>query len=234
MYIFPDRVYNVRVDFKVGDSLVSPTSASYEVVDSTSTIVPSTPLAITPGETGAWVTVSGADNQLGFNQPFSQRRIEVTFIFGGMEFVAYTTYYVVPDLFIDFTPASVKSMFGLSDVEISDSEIDFYSSYVDLARGPNSEALLEAIANNDPNVNQLILYTTMFNLLPSIRFRAVTSIQSDTSKMSRALDKNSFAPIQDFITTRYNYYVGLVLMPTTTYSPALLVTDTPTDPITGS
>lgn len=238
MYVFPGKALNALVQFKLGDDPASPSLAAYVVSDGTTDIVPSTPITVNPGETEAWINIPGSANTLLPDEKYKQLRIEVSYVIDGLSFDNYLSYFVVPDLFLDYGIRQVRTLFGSSDIELNDSDIDFYRSYIDLSNSAIGDDFLAALLGTEPQrklaAKQLVFWYTMQTLLPSVRMNMLKSVESETSKMTRMATSTNFDAIADLIKERYALYLSLISASGTTSSPAFIVLDAPVDAITGA
>lgn len=238
MYVFPGKPLNVLVEFKLGDDPASPSIAAYTVSDGAGEVVASTPITIAPDATSAWVTVPAIAHTLAPTDKYKQHRLEISYSIDGLVFDNYISYFIVPDLFLDYGINNVRTLFGSTQLDLSDENIDFYRSYIDLVSGPLGDALFAALNGVDMEkklaAKQLIFWYTMHNLIPSVRLNMLKSVESETSKMTRMGNTVNFDMLADLINDKYALYASLVSATTATTEPTLLVLDAPTDAITGA
>lgn len=238
MYVFPGKSLNVLVEFKLGEDPASPSLAAYRVVDSDGVVVESTPITIPAGETQVWITIDGDAHTLDPLLPYEQHRLEISYVINGLSFDNYMSYFVVPDLFLDYGIRNVRTLFGSTTMDLSDEHIDFYRSYIDLTSGPLAEAMVAALNGTDMQrklaAKQLIFWHTMQTILPAVRMNMLKSVESETSKMTRMSNVSNFDALIDMIKNKYALYASLVAATTATTAPTLIVLDAPTDAITGA
>ncbi len=237
MYVFPGKPLNVLIEFKLGDDPASPSNAAYVVSDGDGIISGPTTITLDPGKTSTWIAVPAIIHELDATEKYAQHRLEISYVIDGLSFDNYISYFVVPDLFLDYGIRNVRTLFGSSEMDISDENIDFYRSYIDIASGPLGDALFEALNGTDMQrklaAKQLIFWHTMQIIVPSIRLNMLKTVESETSKMTRMGTATNFDDLIDMIKDKYALYASLVAATSTSTAPTLLVLDAPTDAITG-
>lgn len=237
MYVFPGKSLNVLVEFKLGDDPASPSLAAYTVSDGNGEIVSSTAIPVEANATSAWVTIPANTHVLDDGEKYRQHRLDISYTINGLVFDNYFSYFVVPDLFLDYGIRNVHTLFGSSNLDLSDENIDFYRSYIDLASGPLGDALVESLNGDDMQrklaAKQLIFWHTMQIVLPALRLNMLKSVESETSKMTRMGTSTNFEALADLIKDKYALYSSLVAATGATTAPTFLLVDAPTDVITG-
>ena len=238
MYVFPGKSLNVLVEFKLGEDPASPSLAAYKVVDADGEVVGSTPITIPQGATQVWVTIDASAHTLDPSLAYNQHRLEISYVINGLSFDNYMSYFVVPDLFLDYGIRNVRTLFGSTTMDLSDENIDFYRSYIDLTSGALADAMVEALNGSDMQrklaAKQLIFWHTMQTILPAVRMNMLKSVESETSKMTRMSNSSNFDTLITMIKDKYALYASLVAATTATSAPTLIVLDAPTDAITGA
>lgn len=236
MYVFPGKPLNVLIKFTVGGDPASPTLAAFRVVDADGEVYALTPITIPSGATEVWVSIPDTAHSLAPGEKYHQNRIEVTYTVNGLIFEEHMVYFVVPDLFLDFSARNARLVLGMSEEEFRESDVDFYRAYIDLASGDVSEAFLDALDNSDTSLRiaarQLIFWHTLWLMLPGLRMNTLKTVESETSKMTRMATSTNFDQLAALIRERYNLYLNLINTNVAT-APVLLVLDAPTDAITG-
>lgn len=237
MYTFPGESFNVRVQFKAGEDPASPDLAAYEVHDMSGLVQSSTPIDVTQDATEVWITVPQSVHTLGTDEYFKHLRITVTYTTNGLTFKQYYSYYVVPDLFLNFNDKLAYASLGVVAEDAVNVSFDYYRAYIDLITGALGERFAEALFGDDltmqNNARQLIFYQTLLTVFPQVRIGMLKSIQSETSRVERMSSERSFSTVERFIKDNYDLYYSLIRASGTPTNMTFLVLDTPTDAITG-
>lgn len=237
MYVFPGKALNVLVEFKLGEDPASPTLATYRVVDSDGVVVATTNITVPSQATQVWISVGANNHTLTSPLPYKQHRLEISYTISGMVFDNYMSYFVIPDLFLDYSIHNVRTLFGATPMDLPEENVDFYRAYIDLTSGPLADAMVESLNGTDDTrkaaAKQLIFWQTMRDLLPSIRMNMLKTVESETSKMTRMGNTTNFDVLIAMISEKWDYYKHLVNASVPEGALTLLVLGTPTDAITG-
>lgn len=238
MYVFPGKTLNLKVEFTLGEDPASPEVAAYVVRDQTGEVQSATPIDVIDGDTDAWLSVPASIHVLTPGEKYRQHRIDVSYTVANMAIDRSYSYYVVPDLFLAHTANELRTVLGVSPLEIPNNQVEFYRAYIDLSAGRDGDAFIEALTGNDIDLKfaaqQLIFWHTAQLLLPSVRMQSLKSIESETSKMTRMATSTNVGALEDLVAERYLYYLSLIQVSGNASAPTFFIVDSPTDPVTGA
>ena len=238
MYVFPGKALNVNIEFVLGDDPASPTVAAYVVRDQAGEVQSSTPITVPTDATDVWVTIPSSIHTLLADEKFKQHRIDVAYTVNNMPIDLSYTYYIVPDLFLSHTANELRTILGVSPLEIPNNQVEFYRAYIDLAAGRDGDAFFAALTGNDLDLKfaaqQLIFWHTAQLLLPSVRMQSLKSVESETSKITKMATSTNISALEDLVSNRYLYYLSLIQASGNTSPPTFFIVDSPVDPITGA
>lgn len=237
MYVFPGKALNLKLEFLLGDDPASPSAAAYIVRDQSGEVVPSTPIALGQGETEAWISIDGDVHSLTPEERFRQHRVDVTYTVNGLVFEFSKSYYIVPDLFLAHTADELRNILGVSLTEVSNTQVEFYRAYIDIAAGRDGDDFFNALQGDDFNLKfaaqQLIFWHTAQLVMPSVRMQSFKTVESETSKITKLATSTNIVALEDMIAERYAYYLSLIQSSSSYTPPTIFMVDNPTDPITG-
>lgn len=238
MYVFPGKALNVKIDFVLGDDPASPTIAAYVVRDQAGEVQASTPITVAEGDTEAWITIPASIHSLAPDEKYRQHRIDVSYTVANLPLDLTYSYFIVPDLFLTHTANELRTVLGVSPLEIPNNQVEFYRAYIDLSSGRDGDNFIAALTGNDLDLKfaaqQLIFWHTAQLLLPSVRMQALKSVESETSKITRMATSTNVTALEDLVSDRYLYYLSLIQSSGNTPAPTFFIVDSPTDPITGA
>lgn len=237
MYVFPGKALNVKLEFLLGDDPASPDVAAYVVRDQSGEVQASTPIAVPNDETEVWISIPASIHELAPDEKYRQHRIDVSYTVANMPFDMSYSYYIVPDLFLAHTANELRTVLGVSPLEIPNNQVEFYRAYIDLSAGKDGDSFIAALTGNDLDLKfaaqQLIFWHTAQLLLPSVRMQSLKSIESETSKLTRMATSTNVGALEELVADRYLYYLSLIQASGNSNPPTFFIVDSPTDPITG-
>ena len=237
MYVFPGKALTVKIDFLLGDDPASPTTAAYVVRDQSGEVQGATPINLHEGDTEAWITVPSSVHTLAPGEKYRQHRIDVSYIVANMELNSSYSYFIVPDLFLSHTANELRTVLGVSPLEITNNQVEFYRAYIDLSSGRDGDSFIAALTGSDLDLKfaaqQLIFWHTAQLLLPSVRMQSLKSVESETSKMTRMATATNIGALEDLVNDRYLYYLSLIQSSGNIPAPTFFIVDSPSDPVVG-
>lgn len=238
MYVFPGKTLNVKIEFTLGEDPASPDVAAYVVRDQSGEVLPATPVTVADGDTDAWLSVPASIHTLSNGEKYRQHRIDVSYTVANMALDQSYSYYVVPDLFLAHTANELRTVLGVSPLEIPNNQVEFYRAYIDLSAGKYGDAFIAALNGSNIDLKfaaqQLIFWHTAQLLLPSVRMQSLKSIESETSKLTRMATSTNVGALEELVAERYLYYLSLIQVSGNSNPPTFFIVDSPVDAITGA
>lgn len=182
---------SIEVSFVQDGETVIPDigSVSYTVRDNTGgAVAGQTDLSVstTSDTTAISVLVPQAVNVKAL--AFEMRYITTTYLLNGQTEYVETTYRLVDRIPLAIDANSVRSLIGLQDNELPDSDIDLPMAYYLVANDVGRDVLDAALITGTSiaySANRAIAARALLELLPSLQLRANASEKSQTASASR-------------------------------------------------
>jgi hypothetical protein len=170
--------------------------------------------------------------------PFETRTLVVTYKVNGGTRTQTVQYRLIDMIPMSVNEDSVRSLIGMSRVELPNKDIDLYMAYVGVCEDVDKAVVDAALVAGDSTqlaVNRMLVCRSLMEVLPGIQLRVIQESKSNTAQLSR-FSKIDFDALTSWIQDLY-YVALLILVPDPTggsNAPMILVTTPSPDPITGT
>lgn len=228
----------LRVDFNgpLGTLSADVSSVSWRLFNTAGVqIGNTTSVANAAGVGSVSIEVLATNHTIDAARRFEKRTLVTTWKSGGKSYADRTTYRVIPLLNHSVTADDVRTLLGLNEDELQDTEIDITAAYFRFEEDATQAALETALASgtmSEVRANRGIAADAALAIIPSMPIRTTQTQANGELRSERFRTPPDFSALEATIRNQRSEALTAVAS-TETIVPSLLVLTSPTDVITG-
>lgn len=230
MYAFANRDVSVGVKFTINGDYTIPDAGSvtYTVYDKTGTAYADLTNQDGPSGTTGSILVPAAKNVV--TDDIEYRWVIVNWQSDGTAYQDTYAYKLIPFIPLDVPANRVRSLLGVNQTEVLDTEVDPIEVYF-LSDSTVKTALSEG-GMNAWIANEILAHETALSLIPSLQLRVAQSVKTQNAEFSR-LGTIDFQALEGHLINQIAS-LNAKLTGVEEVTPVFAVASTQTDPVTNS
>lgn len=242
-YRVTGREVAITAKFVVDGDYITPDASSvkytlYRADGSADPVYTNITAAVTSPATSVLIKTVANSNTLASGAKMERRNLVVTFTYATQSYTLEYPYLLVPVISLAVGAREVRTVLGVNDLELPDTDIDLRQAYWDVARDIDEDTgeddldeMLEGATSDTVVANRAIVLKCALGLIPTMPLRVMTSEEGEGKSFTRG--RVDWTALGDRLSAEYSRSLELIGA-TDAVTQDILVLTEETDPVTGA